>query len=148
MSALKLRILEDVKTAMKAREAIKLGTLRMVTAALKQVEVDERRELSEEDVTLIITKLVKQRRESIEQYSQAKRQDLVDVEEAELVIISAYLPEQLTPAQVDEIIKDAIAQSGAVDMKDMGKVMALAKPKLQSKTDMGKVSGLIKALLS
>lgn len=148
MSMLKAQILADVKDAMRAKEAQKLGTLRMVTAAIKQIEVDERRELSEDDVLAILTKLVKQRRESIDQFSKANRQDLVDIEEAELAIISKYLPEPLSEAEVNEIIKAAIKESGAVDMKDMGKVMALAKPQLQSRTDMGKVSGLIKALLS
>lgn len=147
MSILKTQILADVKDAMRAKDAQKLGTLRMVTAAIKQIEVDERRELSEDDVLTILTKLVKQRRESIEQFSKANRQDLVDIEEAELVVISKYLPEPLSESEVNEIIKAAIKESGAVDMKDMGKVMALAKPQLQSRTDMGKVSGLIKALL-
>jgi uncharacterized protein YqeY len=146
--SLKARIQEDVKTAMKAREAARLSTLRMLTAAMKQKEVDERIELDDAAVLAIVEKLIKQRKDSISQFAKAGRQDLVDAETAELAVLSAYLPAQLSEAEILVAIDAAIAASGASNPKDMGKVMALIKPQLAGKGDMGKVSALIKAKLN
>ena len=146
--SLKARIQEDVKTAMKAREAARLSTLRMLTAAMKQKEVDERIELDDAAVLAIVEKLIKQRKDSISQFAKAGRQDLVDAETAELAVLSAYLPAQLSEAEILVAIDAAIAASGASSPKDMGKVMALIKPQLAGKADMGKVSALIKAKLN
>ena len=146
--SLKARIQEDVKTAMKAREAARLSTLRMLTAAMKQKEVDERIELDDAAVLAIVEKLIKQRKDSISQFAKAGRQDLVDAETAELAVLSAYLPAQLSEAEILVAIDAAIAASGASNPKDMGKVMALIKPQLAGKADMGKVSALIKAKLN
>ena len=146
--SLKARIQEDVKTAMKAREAARLSTLRMLTAAMKQKEVDERIELDDAAVLAIVEKLIKQRKDSISQFAKADRQDLVDAETAELAVLSAYLPAQLSEAEILVAIDAAIAASGASNPKDMGKVMALIKPQLAGKADMGKVSALIKAKLN
>ncbi len=146
--SLKARIQEDVKTAMKAREAARLSTLRMLTAAMKQKEVDERIELDDATVLAIVEKLIKQRKDSISQFAKAGRQDLVDAETAELGVLSAYLPAQLSEAEILVAIDAAIAASGASNPKDMGKVMALIKPQLAGKADMGHVSALIKAKLN
>ncbi len=146
--SLKARIQEDVKTAMKAREAARLSTLRMLTAAMKQKEVDERIELDDAAVQAIVEKLIKQRKDSISQFAKAGRQDLVDAETAELAVLTAYLPAQLSEAEVLAAIDAAVATSGATSFKDMGKVMAILKPQLAGKADMGKVSALIKARLN
>ncbi|MGA7951335.1 MAG: GatB/YqeY domain-containing protein [Thiobacillaceae bacterium] len=146
--SLKARIQEDVKTAMKAREAARLSTLRMLTAAMKQKEVDERIELDDAAVLAIVEKLIKQRKDSISQFAKAGRQDLVDAETAELAVLSAYLPAQLSEAEILIAIDAAIAASSASSPRDMGKVMALIKPQLAGKADMGKVSTLIKAKLN
>ena len=146
--SIKQAIMDDIKAAMKAQDKEKLSTLRLVSAAFKQVEVDERKELSDDDVMTILTKMVKQRRESITQFTQGNRMDLVEVEEKELAIIMAYLPTPLSETEISEIIKAAIAESGASSIKDMAKVMAIAKPKLQARADMSKVSGIIKSLLA
>jgi uncharacterized protein YqeY len=146
--SLKARIQEDVKTAMKAREAARLSTLRMLTAAMKQREVDERIELDDGAVLAIVEKLIKQRKDSISQFAKAGRQDLVDAETAELAVLTAYLPAQLPEAEVLAAIDAAIAATGAAGPKDMGKLMAQLKPQLAGKADMGKVSALIKAKLS
>lgn len=146
--SLKARIQEDVKTAMKAREAARLSTLRMLTAAMKQREVDERIELDDAAVLAIVEKLIKQRKDSISQFAKAGRQDLVDAETAELAVLAAYLPTQLSEAEVLVAIDAAIAATGAASPKDMGKLMAQLKPQLAGKADMGKVSALIKAKLN
>ena len=146
-SSLKTSIQEDVKTAMKAGDKVRLATLRLITAAIKQVEVDSRKELNDADVIAILDKMCKQRRESIEQYSKAERTDLVDVEEAELVIITEYLPQQLSDDEIAALINEAIKTTGASSMKDMGKVMGIIKPKAQGRADIGKLSGLVKAKL-
>ena len=145
--SLKETITDAVKTAMKAKEKEKTATLRLITAAIKQIEVDERRELSDDDVITILTKMVKQRRESIEQFTKGNRTDLADIEIAELDIIQDYLPEQLSEEEIDTLITKAIADSGAETIKDMGKVMGILKPQLQGRAEMGPVSGKIKARL-
>ena len=151
--SLKLRIIEDMKTAMRAKDTVRLGTIRLLLAALKQKEIDERIEL--DDAALgnpiigsIVEKLIKQRKDSISQFQAAGRDDLVAVEQAELVVLQAYLPEQLSAAEVEAAVVAAIAESGAASAKDMGKVMGLVKPKLAGRADMGQVSALIKARLA
>jgi uncharacterized protein YqeY len=145
---LKNKITDDMKAAMRAKETARLGTVRLLLAAMKQKEVDERIELQDSDVLQIIEKMVKQRRESIAQYEKAARQDLADVEKAEIVVLQAYLPQQLSDAEVAEAVAAAIQETGAAGPKDMGKVMGLLKSKLAGRTDMGKLSGLVKAKLS
>ncbi len=133
---------------MRAKEKDRLGTIRLIQAAIKQREVDERIELDDEQVLAVLDKMVKQRRDSITQYRDAGREELAAVEEAELVIIQHYLPEALSEAEIDSLIDEAISSSGAESMKDMGKVMGLLKPKVQGRADMGAVSARIKARLS
>ena len=145
---LKNKITEDMKAAMRAGEKDKLANIRMVMAAIKQREVDERIELDDAQVLNVIDKMVKQRRESIAQFEKAARNDLVETEKAEIAVLSGYLPQQLSEAEVGQAIAAAIAESGAAGVKDMGKVMAVLKPKLAGRTDMGKVSGLVKAKLA
>jgi uncharacterized protein len=146
--SLKQQITEDMKTAMRARETARLGAIRLLLAAMKQREVDERIELTDADVVAIIEKMLKQRRDSISQYKAANRQDLVDVEEFEVTVLQGYMPQQLSEAEVAAAIAEAIAATGAAGPQDMGKVMGVVKPKLAGRADMGKVSGLIKAQLS
>ena len=146
--SLKEKITEDMKTAMRAKDAARLGTVRLLLAAMKQKEVDERVELTDTDVLSIIEKMLKQRRESIAQYEKAARQDLADVEKAEIGVLSAYLPQQLSEVEVADAIAAAIKESGAAGPKDMGKVMGLLKSRLAGRTDMGKLSGLVKSKLS
>jgi hypothetical protein len=145
--SLKDKITEDMKAAMRAKETARLGTVRLLLAAMKQKEVDERVELSDADVLSIIEKMVKQRRESIAQYEKAARQDLADAEKAEIAVLQGYLPQQLSEAEVADAVAAAIKESGADGMKDMGKVMGLLKSRLAGRTDMGKLSGLVKAKL-
>jgi uncharacterized protein YqeY len=144
---LKDKITEDMKAAMRAKETARLSTVRLLLAAMKQKEVDERVALTDADVLSIIEKMLKQRRESIAQYEKAGRNDLADAEKAEIAVLSAYLPQQLSEAEVAKEIEAAIAASGAAGPKDMGKVMGLLKPKLAGRTDMGKLSGLVKSKL-
>ncbi|KTD04018.1 Yqey-like protein [Legionella geestiana] len=146
--SIKERLSNDVKDAMRARDQKTLGTLRLITAAVKQVEVDERITVEDDRLLAILDKLCKQRRESIAQYRAANREDLVSQEQFELDIIARYLPAPLTDAEVDTLIAEAIAEAGATGQADMGKVMALLKPRLQGRADMGKVSPRVKALLS
>jgi len=146
--SLKQQITEDMKTAMRAKETARLGAIRLLLAAMKQREVDERIELSDADVVAIIEKMLKQRRDSISQYKAANRQDLVDVEEFEVSILQTYMPQQLSEAEIAAAIAEAIASTGAAGPQDMGKVMGVVKPKLAGRADMGKVSGLIKAQLT
>jgi uncharacterized protein YqeY len=145
---LKNKITEDMKTAMRAKETARLGTVRLLLSAMKQKEVDERVELTDADVLSIIEKMLKQRRESIAQYEKAARTDLADVEKAEIAVLSAYLPQQMTDVEVTEAVLAAIKESGAAGPKDMGKVMGLLKSRLAGRTDMGKLSGLVKSKLT
>jgi uncharacterized protein YqeY len=145
--SLKVQIQEDIKTAMKAKEAFRLATLRLLSAAMKQKEVDERVELDDAAVLAIIEKLIKQRKDSISQFEKAGRQDLVDAEKNELDILVAYLPAQMGDAEIATAIDAAIASTGAAGPKDMGKLMGVLKPQLAGKADMGKVSALVKAKL-
>ncbi len=145
--SLKLRITDDMKAAMKAKDAPRLSAIRMLLAAMKQKEVDERKDLTDADVLAITEKLIKQRRDSIEQYRAANRPELADAEQFELDLLSGYLPQQMSEAEVGEAIAAAIAESGAAGPKDMGKVMGLLKARLAGRTDMGRLSGLVKAKL-
>ena len=148
MSSLKQRINDDIKSAMRSHEKKRLVTLRMITAAIKQKEVDERIELNDSQVLAIIDKLIRQHKDSIEQYESAGRTDLVDKEKAELAIVRNYLPQQLSEDEVRKLVQAAIASTAAESMKDMGKVMGLLKPELQGRTDMTLVSNMVKSLLS
>ncbi|MDB6046710.1 MAG: glutamyl-tRNA amidotransferase [Gammaproteobacteria bacterium] len=145
---LKERITEDMKTAMRAGEKERLGTIRLVLAAIKQREVDERITLDDTQVVAALEKMIKQRKESITQFESGGRADLVAKEKAELVVLQAYLPEQMSDAEIDALIVEAVAASGATSIKDMGKVMGLVKAKAQGKADMGAVSARIKQKLS
>jgi len=133
---------------MRAKDAARLSTVRLALAAIKQREVDTRTELGDAEVVAVIEKMLKQRRESIAQFEQAGRKDLADVEKAELAVLSAYLPQQLGDAELDQAVAAAIGESGASGVKEMGKVMALLKTRLAGKADMGKVSNLVKTKLS
>ena len=146
--SLKLRINEDMKTAMKARETARLGAIRLLLAAIKQREVDERVELDDAGVLAAIDKMLKQRRDSISQYESAGRQDLADAEKFEVGVLTGYMPQALSEAEIQAAVADAIAASGAAGMQDMGKVMAILKPKLAGRADMSQVSGLVKAALA
>ncbi len=145
---LKARINEDMKTALRARETARLGAIRLLLAAIKQKEVDERVEMDDAAIIAVIDKMLKQRKDSIEQYRKANRQDLVDVEVFESEVLSAYMPQALSAAEVEAIVVAAIAQSGAKTMQEMSKVMAIAKPQLSGRADMGAVSALVKARLT
>ncbi len=145
---LKERIVADMKAAMRDKNKERLQTVRLVLAAIKQAEVDTREVLDDAAVSAILDKLVKQRRDSIQQYDAAGRTDLADQERAEMAVIQEYLPEQLTDAEIDELISEALATTGASSMKDMGKIMGMIKPKAQGRADMGKISTLIKSRLA
>ena len=146
--SLKAKIIEDMKSALKAKQAQRLSAIRLLLAAIKQKEIDERIELTDADVLSIVEKQIKQRRDSITQYQAANRQDLVDGETFELNLLTTYLPKQLSDAEVGEEIARAFAETGATRMPDMGKVMGLLKGRLAGRADMGKVSGLVRARLS
>lgn len=146
--SLKARITEDMKSAMKAKEAAKLAAIRLLLAAIKQKEVDERVELDDTGVAAVIEKLVKQRKDSVTQYEAANRQDLADVEKAEIAILATYLPEKMSSAEVAAAVQAAVAQTGATGPADMGKLMAVLKPQLAGKADMAEVSKLVKAALA
>jgi hypothetical protein len=146
--ALRERINEEIKTAMKAREQQKLDALRLLLSEVKRKEVDERITLDDAGVVSVVEKMIKQRKDSISQFEKAARQDLADKEKFEVGILEAYLPQQLSAAEVDAIVAEAIASTGAKGAADMGKVMAVVKPKLAGRADMGKVSGLVKAKLA
>ena len=146
--ALKERITEDMKAAMRAKESARLSAIRLLLSAMKQREVDERIELTDADVMGIIEKMIKQRRESIVQYEKGARADLADAEKFEVGVLSAYLPQQMSEADVAAAIEGALAETGAKTMPDMGKVMAILKSKLAGRADMGKVSALVKSKLS
>ena len=145
--SLKEKIKDDIKQAMRDKNESRLGTLRMLSAAIQRREVDERIQLDDTQVIAVIEKLVKQGRESIEQYVKGGRQELADKESAEIAVFQAYLPQQLSEAEIDKLVAEAVAATGASSIKDMGKVMGVLKPKLQGRADMGKVGGKIKAKL-
>ena len=145
---LRAQISEDMKSAMRAKDSVRLGTIRLLQAAIKQREVDERIELTDADVISVIEKMLKQRRVSITAYESANRADLADVEKAEVVVLQTYMPKQLTEEEVSALLEQVVADTGAASMKDMGKVMAAIKPLVAGKADMGKISGLIKSRLA
>ena len=148
MSELKNKLTEDMKTAMRSGSKSRLQTIRLILSAIKQQEVDTREEQSDDDIIATLTKMQKQRRESISQFEQAGRQDLVEKEEQELQVISEYLPAALSENEIDQLITEALSSSGAESMKDMGKVMGILKPKLAGRADMGTVSAKIKSALT
>ena len=146
--ALREQLNDDIKSAMKAREQDKLGALRLLLSAVKQREVDERITLDDAGVVATIEKMIKQRKDSIAQYEKAQRQDLADKEKFEISVLEAYMPKQLSEAEVAAVIDAAVASTGAKSAADMGKVMGVVKPQLAGRADMGKVSGLVKARLA
>jgi uncharacterized protein YqeY len=146
--SLKDQITEDMKNAMRAKNTARLGTIRLLLAAMKQKEVDERIELDDGAVVAIIEKLIKQRKDSISQFQAAKRDDLVAIENAELIVLQAYMPEQMSEAEVAAVVAKAVAEVGATGPQDMGKVMGLVKSQLAGKADMGVVSAQVKAALT
>ena len=146
--SLKAQITEDMKTAMRAKDSVRLGAIRLLLAAVKQREVDERIELTDADVISVIEKMLKQRRDSIAAFESAKRTDLADIEKFEVTVLQTYMPKQMSEAEISAIVDQVIADSGAQGAKDMGKVVGLVKPLVAGMADMGKVSGLIKARLS
>lgn len=145
---LKQHIQSAMKDAMRAKAKTRLGVIRLVLAAIKQIEVDERVELDDARVLVVLDKMVKQRRESISQFEAADRNELADIEKAEILIIQDFLPEQLSEADIVTMVEEALAQSGAAAMKDMGKVMGIIKPKAQGRADMNVISKLIKEKLA
>jgi len=146
--SLKTRITDDMKTAMKAKEAQRLSAIRLLLAAIKQREVDERKDLSDGEIASVIEKMIKQRRDSISQFQAANRQDLVEVETFELNLLSGYLPKQLSDAEIAQEVAAAMAQTGAKGVADMGKVMGVLKGKLAGRADLAKVSAQVKAKLA
>ncbi len=147
-STLKPKLMSDMKSSMKSGDKQRLGVVRLILAAIKQIEVDERIELDDTRILAVLDKMAKQRRESISHYGDAGRDDLVAVEQAEIDIIQEYLPEALSEAEINDLVEQSIAATGAATIKDMGKLMAALKPQLQGRADMGKVSQLIKSRLS
>jgi uncharacterized protein len=145
--SLKARITEDMKAAMRAGEKERLSCIRMLQAGIQQREIDERIQLDDAAVLAVIDKMIKQRKESVAQFQAGNRADLVAKESAEIAVLSSYLPEQLGAAELDALIRDAIAATGAACMKDMGKVMGVLKPKVQGRTDMGALSARVKSVL-
>jgi len=145
---LKAQISEDMKTAMRAKDSGRLSAIRLLQSAIKQREVDERIELQDADVITVIEKMLKQRRDSITAFESAKRSDLADIEKFEVTVLQAYMPKQLSDEELNQIITQVIADSGAAGAKDMGKVVGLVRPLVVGVADMGKVSGLIKSRLS
>ena len=133
---------------MRAKEKERLQTLRLITSTIKQIEVDERVEVDEERLLTVLDKMVKQRRDALSQFESAGRQDLADIETAEIIIIQEFMPEQLSDSEIDDMITQAIAETGASSMKEMGKVMGIIRPKAQGRADMGQLSGKIKSQLS
>jgi uncharacterized protein len=146
--SLKAKITDDMKAAMRAKDVPRLSAVRLLLAAMKQKEVDERVELADTDIVTIIDKMIKQRRDSIAQYEKGGRQDLADIEKFEITVLQAYMPMSLSDAEVEAEIAAAMQSSGAKTMADMGKVMAALKPKLAGRADMGKVSALVKSKLT
>lgn len=148
MSDIKTRLQNDMKAAMKAKEKARLTTIRSALAAIKQKEVDGQTTLDDDQIIAVVDKMVKQRKESLSQYQEAGRDDLADVETAEIAVLQEYLPAALSDAEISSMIDAAIAESGAESMRDMGKVMGLLKPKMQGRADMSAVSATIKAKLN
>ena len=146
--SLKTQLTDDMKTAMKGGDKARLGVIRLILAAIKQREVDERIELDDPQVLAVLEKMVKQRRDSISQYDAANRQDLADIERAELAVIDTYLPAKLDAAAIQAAIEAAVAETGASSPSDMGKLMAVLKPRLAGQADMGEVSKLVKLRLT
>ena len=146
--SLKAQITEDMKTAMRAKDSARLGTIRLLQAAMKQKEVDERVELDDAAVIAIVDKLIKQRKDSIAAYESANRQDLADVEKAEMEVLKVYLPERMSEAEITAAVQAIVAEVGAAGPGDMGKVMGAVKSKLAGKADMGLVSAAVKAALT
>jgi uncharacterized protein len=146
--SLKQQISEDMKTAMRAKDTARLSAIRLLLAALKQREVDERIELTDTDVLAIIDKMMKQRRDSFSQFEAAGRKDLADIEKFEMSVLLSYMPQQLSAVEIDTAIEQAISASGAASAQDMGKVMAILKPQLAGRADIGKVSAQVKAQLT
>lgn len=146
-SPLYLKIQEDMKSAMRAKAVFELGTIRLLIAAIRQREIDERITLDDTQILAVIDKMVKQRNESIKQYKQGNRQDLIDKEAAEIAILKKYLPEALTDNEITHLIKEALAETNVSLIKDMAKVMAYIKPKAQGKADIGKISLIVKSML-
>ena len=147
MSEIKAKLNDAVRSAMRAKDKERLSTLRLATSALKQIEVDERVELDDTRVLSVIDKMVKQRKDSAEQFTQGGREDLAEKELAEIEVLKEFLPAALDSADIEALVKDAISQTGAEGMKDMGKVMGVVKPQVQGRADMGEVSKLVKSLL-
>ena len=147
-STLKPQLTSDMKSSMKSGDKKRLGVVRLMLAAIKQIEVDERIELDDTRILAVLDKMAKQRRESIHHYSAAGRDDLVAVEQAEIDLIQEYLPEALSESEINDLVEQSIATTGAASIKDMGKLMGVLKPQLQGRADMGKVSQLIKSRLS
>ena len=145
---LKTQLQDDMKSSMKGGDKKRLGVIRLMLAAIKQIEVDERIELDNARITSVIDKMAKQRRESISQFESAGREDLIAIEQDELVILKEYLPEALSETEINKLVEKSIAATGAASIKDMGKLMGVLKPQLQGRADMGKVSQLIKSRLS
>ncbi len=145
--SLKEQIVQDIKDAMKARDKQRLGTLRLLSAAIKQKEVDDRVTLSDADITAIITKMIKQRKDSAEQYQQAGRDELAEQERYEISVLEGYLPEPLSEAELDAVIQATVHETGASSMADMGKVMNALRPKIAGRADMSAASAKIRALL-
>ena len=146
--SLKIRLTEDMKTAMRAKDQLSLGTIRLINAAIKQFEVDERTEADDTKITAILTKMVKQRKDSAKIYTDAGRQDLADKENAEIEVLHRYLPKMLSADEIRTEIEAAVAEIGAAGMADMGKVMGLLKTRLAGKADMGEVNKILKAVLT
>jgi hypothetical protein len=145
---LKTQLQDDMKSSMKGGDKKRLGVIRLMLAAIKQIEVDERIELDNDRITTVLDKMAKQRRESITQFDSAGRDDLTAIEQAELKIILEYLPEALSDAEINDLVEQSISATGAVTIKDMGKLMGMLKPQLQGRADMAKVSQLVKSRLS
>ena len=141
-------ISDDMKTFMRAKDTARLGAIRLLQASIKQKEVDERIELNDDQILAVIQKMLKQRKDSIEAYQQANRQDLIDQEQLEIEVLTKYMPEPLSDEEINQYIEEAIATTGAVDMKDMGKVVGVLKSKVAGRADMGKVSKLVRQKLS
>jgi uncharacterized protein YqeY len=141
-------ISDDMKTFMRAKDTARLGAIRLLQASIKQKEVDERIELNDDQILAVIQKMLKQRKDSIEAYQQANRQDLIDQEQLEIEVLTKYMPEPLSDEEINQFIEEAIATTGAVDMKDMGKVVGVLKSKVAGRADMGEVSKLVRQKLS
>lgn len=142
------KLKEEQKSAMKAKDKIRLGTIRLALSAIKQREVDERITLSDDEIVAVLTKMVKQRRDSIAQYEDAGRQDLADVEQSEITVLEDFMPQPLSDEEVAALVTSAVTEANAQGMQDMGKVMGILRPQIQGRADMGVVSGLVKTKLS